>query len=106
MPCEPSSGSPEPMEAVQSAIGEKVTGLKFLPVNNYNPIENETGFYAYSVIPDKKIAQGVPSALSEYATIFGCNLTNYKLLLYIDVFGSMAVWNTNQSSWRKLANEY
>lgn len=88
--------------AVHAAIG----GGAWIPSNGYDPLVNETGFYAYSVQPDKKIAQGVPPSLSEYATIFGCNLAVYQLLLYIDVFGSVAIWGTNQGSWRKLANEY
>lgn len=94
------------IDNVSTEINNLVKGATWIPYNGMNPLTQNIGFYAYSVNPSLMISQGVPNSMSEHATIFGCNLTNYKLLLYIDVFGSVAVWNTNTGKWRKLAIEF
>ena len=53
----------------------------------------------YSVNPNIKLAQGVPSGLSEYATCICFGKCEYKILLYIDVFGALAIWSTNENRW-------
>lgn len=75
---------------------------EWIPSNGYNPLTQGTSdtCFAYSVNPNLKIAQGVPSGCSEYATVFGIRKTlSYPIMIYIDVFGNLAIWSTNQNKW-------
>lgn len=91
------ANDPRPVSsaAVHAAIG----GGAWIPSNGYDPLVNETGFFCYSVNPSLMIAQGYPTNLSQYATIFGCNMGSYPILLYCDVLGSIGFWESNNSRW-------
>ena len=79
----------------------KIKTSAWLPANGYNPITSETGFFAYSVNPSTMIAQGCPSGFSEYATVIGCGSSlSYPIMMFIDVFGRMAIWSSNQVRWQ------
>lgn len=71
----------------------------WIPSNGFNPLTECDGWFCYSVNPDLLIYQGVPSGLSNYATVFGCAKSNYGLLVYIDVFGRIAVWSIMGNQW-------
>lgn len=62
-----------------------------LPSNGFDPLTQCSGFFCYSVYPDKMALQGCPNNYSNYGTIFGCSGTRYKLLVYIDINGKFAI---------------
>lgn len=83
------------LSALRSGL---IFGL-WIPANEFDPLTQCNGFYCYSVNPGLKILQGAPNNYSEYATIFGCSGVTYKILMYVDVFGSFAVWSTRDNGW-------
>lgn len=57
-------------------------------------------WFAYSTNPNTKPSIGLPAGLSEYGTIFGTCGSEYPNVIYIDVFGTMASYNTHENHWR------
>ena len=52
----------------------------------------------YQLTPNNQPSQGRPDNFSEYAALMVMN-DGYPIILYIDVFGSFAIWNSNQVKW-------
>lgn len=79
----------------------------WLPSNGYNPLEHfeETAVQIYSVNPNLMISQGCPTGLSEYASIICFGVSAYVAILYIDVFGKFAIWNSKQNKWQGISYE-
>lgn len=72
----------------------------WLPTSGYDPLTSESGFFAYSVNPNLRVAQGIPSGLSEYATVIGIGTAvEYHIMIYIDLFGRIAMWSTYLNKW-------
>lgn len=67
--------------------------------------ELPVGFFAYSVHPGNCLSVGFPSGLSEYGTIFGTRTTEYMIIMYVDVFGNLAAYNTNEGYWRTIGSD-
>lgn len=57
------------------------------------------GFQIFSTNPTRLIKQGAPTNFSLYATVIVFTASNYKTMLYIDVFGNMATWASNTGAW-------
>lgn len=74
-----------------------------LPSNGFDPLTQCSGFFCYSVYPDKMLLQGCPNNYSDYGTIFGCSGTRYKLLVYIDINGKFAVMSQG-NAWVTYSN--
>lgn len=71
----------------------------WLPSNGWNPFTQSDGYFCYSCNPGLKPAQGLPSGLSEYCTIFGSILPEYDFLMCIDIYGRIAMYNKYESKW-------
>lgn len=90
--------------AAINEVNGKIALDEWIPSNGFNPLTECDGWFCYSVNPDLLIYQGVPSGLSNYATVFGCTKSNYRLLVYIDIYGKIAVWSHQENQWVKYTN--
>ena len=57
------------------------------------------GFNAFSINPNALPSIGYPEALTPYGTILILKGCIYHFILYIDVFGCPATWNSNDGRW-------
>lgn len=81
------------------ALSSEFFAQNWIPYNGYNPFGDNVLLKVFSVNPGLKIAQGVPSGLSEYATCICFGKAEYGVLWYVDVFGATAIYSTNQNRW-------
>ena len=74
----------------------------WLPSNGINLFTDSRipkGLSFYSINPDNKPSIGLPSTISSYGTILVFKNGQYNIAIYIDVFGCMAIYNTNEGHW-------
>ena len=88
------------VEQSVNQVSSEFLSAAWLPSNGYDPLSSSALLQLYSVNPNIRLAQGVPPGLSEYATCICFGKCEYKILLYIDVFGALAIWSTNQNRWK------
>lgn len=67
-------------------------------VNGESILANN-GIYARSYNHNILPSQGVPTGFSEYASVLSVIGPKYPIAAYIDVFGNLAIWNSNQNRW-------
>lgn len=82
---------------IYNSLGGKIS--TWLPSNYANPTADVNGFFAYSTNTGLVPSYGFPNGFSEYGTIFGVTGTSYPIIMYVDVFGNFAAYNTNQGRW-------
>lgn len=70
-------------------------------------IENfPDGIGFYSVNPGNLPSIGYPSALTSYGTLIYFKGAAYIVIIYIDVFGCMAIWNSNEKHWNTYRTQH
>lgn len=84
-----------------SALNGKMFFGTWLPYNGYDILAAavDIPLQAFSCNPGNLPAQGVPPEASPYGTYICFGGIEYKILLYIDVFGQVATYNTQLSKW-------
>lgn len=92
-------------KVLNELVANKANGKQatWLPSNGYNPYTSETGYFCYAVNPNLMVSQGSPTGLNSYATVFGDCSGTYKKMFYSDVYGRLAIWNSQESAWKKIA---
>lgn len=73
----------------------------WLPQNGYAFINNGVVFEAYSANPGLKPAEGMPDG-DTYGTYIHFGATEYSVLIFIDVFGNLWCYGTNDNTWTKI----
>lgn len=73
----------------------------WLPYNGYDILAAavDIPLQVFSCNTGNLPAQGVPAEVSPYGTCICFGGIEYKILLYIDVFGQVATYNTQLSKW-------
>ena len=86
---------------IGAAAAADIAFDNWIPSNGFNPLTECDGLFCYSVNPDLKIYQEIPTGFSEYGTVFGCSKNNYGLLGYVDIYGRFAIWSYQDNQWAK-----
>lgn len=94
------------LTALKSLLGiDALNGKMFfgtwLPYNGYDILAAavDIPLQVFSCNTGNLPAQGVPAEVSPYGTCICFGGIEYKILLYIDVFGQVATYNTQLSKW-------
>lgn len=95
---------------IATLSANKLSGMsaEWCPSNGFDPLTasgDKYGFQMFSTNPSNMIKQGAPTNFSLYATVIVFTAANYKTMLYIDVFGSMATWASNTNAWKIIKGE-
>ncbi len=85
----------------ETNIAQKLTGTTQTWLENgVNPFTTAPeGVSVYSTNPNIRPSMGLPSGLSEYGALIVFKGTTYPTMIYVDVFGRLAVWATNTQQW-------
>lgn len=86
---------------VGNALSERIPGktAQWLPANGIALADLPNGYFAYSTDPNRLPAIGLPSNYSSYGTLFGIRSTAYALIQFVDKFGNLAIYDTENGRW-------
>lgn len=75
----------------------------WLPRDGYDPFtESESAICIYSTNHSLHPAQGIPEGYNQYGTIIAFPKTTYRIMFYINVYGSMAVYTSSVGAWKEI----
>ena len=83
-----------------AAVNNKVKITAWGNNGESNILNSVNGLRAFSVNPNNKPAVGLPSGVSDYGTCIIIGGPIYPILIYISVFGQLAIYGTNQNAWK------
>lgn len=83
-----------------AAVNNKVKITGWGNNGESNILNSVNGLRAFSVNPNNKPAIGLPSGVSNYGTFIIIGGPIYPILIYISVFGQLAIYRTNQKAWK------